>query len=116
MPVCCCCLLPEFPAQFSNPEDNPANYFQNITTDQATNPWFRSVSASMQRANCMSNETRQQYDYGSFFEAFSGNCKPTGNQLGNQGEPTGGTNWGNQLGEPTGKATGKGFSDTKIEE
>ncbi|CAJ1399504.1 unnamed protein product [Effrenium voratum] len=54
-------------------DDNPANYFQNITTDQATNPWFRSVSASMQRANCMSNETRQQYDYGSFFEAQYGN-------------------------------------------
>ncbi|CAK9113488.1 unnamed protein product [Durusdinium trenchii] len=54
-------------------DDNPANYFQNITSNKSSNRWFEAVGHQIETAHCMSKETRKQFNYGSFFEMQIGN-------------------------------------------
>lgn len=58
-------------------DDNPRNYFVNITTDQPTNGWFKTCGHQIQRAHCMTPSTREQYDYGSYFEIRMGHLVVT---------------------------------------
>ena len=54
-------------------DDNPSNYFQNITTNKSSNRWFETVGEQLETAHCMNASTRKQYNYGSYFELSMGN-------------------------------------------
>jgi len=48
--------------------DSPGNYYINITTDDAKNPWISSVAGALTSAGVMAKDQASEYSYGGFFE------------------------------------------------
>mmetsp|Transcript_67023 Transcript_67023/g.174465 ORF Transcript_67023/g.174465 Transcript_67023/m.174465 type:complete len:587 (+) Transcript_67023:84-1844(+) len=53
-------------------DDSPQNYYLNVTTDEAENPWLANVGDVLHTQGAMSSGVVPNYSYGGFFEEEMG--------------------------------------------